>query len=67
MNREKIIRMAQEAGAMEHFVHESDEIPFALEFSLTNLEHFANAIIKECIDIVPWQYEAKIKQHFGVE
>jgi hypothetical protein len=24
-------------------------------------------VIQECIDIVPWEYEAEIKQHFGVE
>jgi len=30
-------------------------------------EKFALLIIRECIDIVPWQYEENIKQHFGVE
>jgi len=30
-------------------------------------EVFAELIVKECIDIVPWQYEKKIRQHFGVE
>ena len=30
-------------------------------------EKFAELIVKECIDIVPWQYESKIKEHFGVE
>ena len=28
---------------------------------------FAELIVRECIDIVPWMYEAKIKEHFGVE
>lgn len=28
---------------------------------------FAELIVQECIDIVPWQYEEKIKQHFGIE
>ena len=28
---------------------------------------FAELIVRECIDIVPWQYEEKIKKHFGVE
>jgi len=32
-----------------------------------SLEMFAELIIRECIDIVPWQYEEKIKNHFGVE
>lgn len=30
-------------------------------------EKFAELIVKECINIIPWQYESKIKQHFGVE
>ena len=30
-------------------------------------QKFAELIVRECIDIVPWQYEAKIKEHFGVE
>ena len=33
----------------------------------TDLEKFAQLIVRECIDIVPWQYEEKIKEHFGVE
>ena len=33
----------------------------------TVYEKFAELIVRECIDIVPWQYEAKIKEHFGVE
>lgn len=28
---------------------------------------FAQLIVKECIDIIPRQYEEKIKKHFGVE
>lgn len=30
------------------------------------MQRFAELIIRECIDIVPWLYEAKIKEHFGV-
>ena len=30
-------------------------------------QKFAELIVKECIDIIPWQYEEKIKEHFGVE
>jgi hypothetical protein len=30
------------------------------------LNRFAELIVRECIDLVPWMYEAKIKQHFGV-
>lgn len=39
------------------YIHGSEE----------NLEKFAELIVRECIDIIPWQYEEKIKQHFGVE
>ena len=24
-------------------------------------------VIQECVDIIPWEYEAEIRQHFGVE
>ena len=30
------------------------------------MQRFAELIIQECIDLVPWLYEAKIKEHFGV-
>ena len=36
-------------------------------FTKSEFEKFAELIVKEFIDIVPWQYEAKIKQHFGVQ
>ncbi len=47
MNREDIIRMAwgirmaREADADEHYVSEADDMPWSVEFSLTNLEAFA--------------------------
>jgi len=37
------------------------------EYDRKAIEKFAELIVKECIDIVPWQYESKIKEHFGVE
>ena len=30
-------------------------------------QKFAELIVRECIDVVPWQYEEKIKTHFGVK
>jgi len=30
-------------------------------------EKFAELIVKDCIDLVPWMYEAKIKEHFGIK
>lgn len=39
------------------------------ELNPAHFDHvkFAELIVKECIDIIPWQYESKIKEHFGVE
>jgi hypothetical protein len=31
------------------------------------IEALVELVIQECIDIIPWEYEAEIKQHFGVE
>lgn len=31
------------------------------------LEKLVRLVVQECIDIVPWQYEEKIKKHFEVE
>lgn len=36
-------------------------------YHINNPEKFAELIVRECIDIVPWMYEEKIKQHFGVK
>ena len=30
-------------------------------------EKFALLIVQDCIDLVPWMYEAKIKEHFGIK
>jgi hypothetical protein len=38
-----------------------------LQIQGDNFQRFAELIVQECIDIVPWMYEAKIKEHFGVE
>ena len=37
------------------------------ETQVNFMDRFAELIVRECVDIVPWQYEAKIKEHFGVE
>jgi hypothetical protein len=29
-------------------------------------ERFAELIVRECINLVPWMYEAKIKEHFNL-
>jgi hypothetical protein len=30
-------------------------------------EALVELVIQECIDIIPWEYEAEIRQHFGVD
>ena len=56
---ERIIELAEQAGM--YIV--DDKFSTYGRFA----EKFAELIVKECIDIVPWQYESKIKEHFGVE
>ena len=58
MNTERIRELAEQAG---------DDWAHTLESDKEFLKKFAELIVKECIDIVPWQYESKIKEHFGVE
>jgi hypothetical protein len=56
---ERIRQLAEQAG----MVIVNDQFSTYGKFA----EKFAELIVKECIDIVPWMYEAKIKEHFGVE
>jgi hypothetical protein len=57
---ERIQELAEQAGIFKpkEFYQHIDPL---------QLEKFAELIVRECIDIVPWLYEAKIKEHFGVE
>ena len=59
MNK-RVEELAHQAGLDSFYVPEWS--PWAEEF-----EKFALLIVKECIDIVPWQYESKIREHFGIE
>jgi hypothetical protein len=63
---ERIRQLAEQAGLEfdDDLTLESEPIYYTTQ---TNLEKFAELIVRECVDIVPWQYEAKIKEHFGVE
>ena len=36
-------------------------------FTPKEIETFVELIVKECIDIIPWQYQSKIVDHFGVK
>lgn len=49
MTRDDIIRMAREAGADEHYVSDADDIPWSVEFSLTNLETFISLVEQNLI------------------
>jgi hypothetical protein len=60
MNTERIRELAIEAGLWRQHYDIGEE-------SSERLEKFALLIVKECIDIVPWQYESKIREHFGIE
>ena len=60
---ERIDKLAEQAG----FQYIKDEgIGWAGNYN-SSLPKFAELIVRECIDIVPWQYEEKIKKHFGVK
>ena len=54
---ERIEKLAEQAGF------------FRTELSQVgpSVEKFAELIVKDCIDLVPWMYEAKIKEHFGIK
>ena len=50
-----------EKFAVQSLVEHDGELIFSKE-------KFAELIVQDCIDLVPWMYEAKIKEHFyGVE
>jgi len=60
---ERIRLLAEQAGIS---LSQKDYSYYWVE-SAEDIEKFAQLIVKECIDIVPWQYESKIKEHFGGE
>ena len=57
--KERFKELAEQAGLYD-FVFEAMGID-------EEMQKFAELIVQECIDIVPWMYEAKIKEHFGSE
>ena len=59
---QRIKELAKQSGTWEYY-----EINEGVGEDEKHLEKFALLIVRECIDIVPWQYEENIKQHFGVE
>ena len=63
---ERIRQLAEQAGAV---FKQTNGLNDCSQDSLVGdeIEKFAELIVRECIDIVPWMYEAKIKEHFGVE
>jgi len=54
---ERIIELAEQSGLEYNF-----DPMLWLKY-----EKFAELMVRECIDVVPWQYEEKIKTHFGVK
>ena len=58
---ERIRQLAEQAAGTKKYV------PPVWQFYDHELEKLVELIVQECIDVVPWQYEEKIKTHFGVK
>ncbi len=61
MNRELIERLSKTAKS---------RVPDGLvveDWIARYNEAIVELVIEECVDIIPWEYEAEIRQHFGVE
>ncbi len=61
---ERIKELAEQATTIVEMVGPQG---YTSSYANFDREKFAELIVRECIDIVPWMYEAKIKEHFGVE
>ena len=72
MNEQRIREIANQASdhaenTVEYFPDTEDGLDYPAKMMKVRDLKFAKLIVRECIDIVPWMYEAKIKEHFGVE
>ena len=67
---QRIKELAEQAGfilwADEDCKPEGETIDWSTSYE-TELVKLVELVVRECIDIVPWMHEAKIKEHFGVE
>lgn len=67
---ERIRQLAEQSGFIlwtdEDWKPHNEVIDWSSRYD-DELEKLVHLVVKECIDIVPWQYEEKIKKHFGVE
>ena len=67
---ERIKELAKQAGfilwADEDWKPEGETIDWSTSYD-NELVKLVELVVRECIDNVPWMYEAKIKEHFGVK
>lgn len=63
---ERIRELAEQAGLLPKEIGPVVETRH-MKNKQQDLAKFADLIVRECIDLVPWTYESKIKEHFGVE
>lgn len=68
--QQQIKLLAEQAGfilwADEDWKPHNEVIDWSSRYD-DELKKLVYLVVQECIDIVPWQYEEKIKKHFGVE
>jgi hypothetical protein len=61
---ERIKELAQEVFSFKYKTAPNEMNP---GHHMDHLHKFAELIVQDCIDLVPWMYEAKIKEHFGIK
>lgn len=66
MMNEKFSELYHKAWTWAEFDDEYKENPTYERRCVVQSRIFAELIVQECIDIVPWQYEEKIKKHFRI-
>lgn len=63
-------QLAEKAGFIfwenESWKPEGEVIDWSTSYD-NEMEKLVELVVKECIDIVPWTHETKIKDHFGIE
>lgn len=68
--QQRIKHLAEQAGFIlwtdEDWKPHNEVIDWSSRYD-DELKKLVHLVVQECIDIVPWQYEEKIKKHFGVE
>ncbi len=67
---DRIKELAEQAGFIlwtdEDWKPEGETIDWSTNYD-NELVKLVELVVRECIDIVPWIHEAKIKEQFGVK